>query len=244
MDESESSPRSDAVCDGGTLDCGSGLLLIIRAAMAPLAAGGVLEVRSREISVKEDLPAWCRMVGHGLLAAIPGAPGEARYFIRKKSDDRELAADLERARSFGWKVRSSAKAEGPIRVFARNHSWSIGQPASFDTEDPAPSAYESLLGALAAALLAGFRWRASGRGIEIRNLEAALEGRPEDIAVFLGLASKDAPIGAGEIKGRVFADADADEEALSDLWSETIDRCPIARALKSGAAISITLRKA
>jgi hypothetical protein len=47
----------DAVCDGGDLDCGSGLLLIIREAMQPLPSGGLLEVRSREISVKEDLPA-------------------------------------------------------------------------------------------------------------------------------------------------------------------------------------------
>ena len=38
--------RPDAVCDGGDLDCGSGLLLIIRDAMSPLPAGGVLEVES------------------------------------------------------------------------------------------------------------------------------------------------------------------------------------------------------
>ena len=29
-------PRPDASCDGGDLDCGSGLLLIIRNAMAPV----------------------------------------------------------------------------------------------------------------------------------------------------------------------------------------------------------------
>jgi hypothetical protein len=47
-----------AVCDGGDLDCGSGLLLIIREAMAPLPQGALLEVRSRESSVAADLPAW------------------------------------------------------------------------------------------------------------------------------------------------------------------------------------------
>ena len=30
--------RPDAVCDGGDLDCGSGLLLILRNALAPLAS--------------------------------------------------------------------------------------------------------------------------------------------------------------------------------------------------------------
>ena len=64
--------RPDAICDGGDLDCGSGLLLIIRNAMQPLPPGGVLEVRSRESSVKEDLPAWCRLVGHTLEGVQPG----------------------------------------------------------------------------------------------------------------------------------------------------------------------------
>nr|HMQ24229.1 osmotically inducible protein OsmC [Planctomycetota bacterium] len=67
--------QPDATCDGGDLDCGSGLLLIIRSAMAPLPPSGVLLVKSREVSVKEDLPAWCRMVGHHLLAETPADQG-------------------------------------------------------------------------------------------------------------------------------------------------------------------------
>ena len=43
-----------AVCDGGDLDCGSGLLLIIKKAMDPLLDGEILEIRSRERSVVED----------------------------------------------------------------------------------------------------------------------------------------------------------------------------------------------
>lgn len=54
--------------DGGDLDCGSGLLLLIRRHIDPLAPGELLEVRSREISVGEDLPAWCRMTGNELVS--------------------------------------------------------------------------------------------------------------------------------------------------------------------------------
>ena len=43
--------------DGGDLDCGNGLLLLIRRHIDPLLPGQVLEVRSRESSVEEDLPA-------------------------------------------------------------------------------------------------------------------------------------------------------------------------------------------
>ena len=95
----------DAMCDGGDLDCGSGLLLIIRNAMSPLAPGGVLEVRSRETSVKEDLPAWCRLVGHDMLANSPGESGSTSYFIRKKAADTAFRQDLERARNYVWRAR-------------------------------------------------------------------------------------------------------------------------------------------
>ena len=61
----------DVSFDGGDLDCGNGLLLLIRKHIDPLPRGGLLELRSTEISVDEDLPAWCRMTGNELLSAEP-----------------------------------------------------------------------------------------------------------------------------------------------------------------------------
>ncbi|RDW11906.1 5-methyltetrahydropteroyltriglutamate--homocysteine methyltransferase [Paracoccus thiocyanatus] len=58
----------DAGFDGGDLDCGNGLLLLIRKHIDPLPRGGLLEIRSTEISVDEDLPAWCRMTGNEFLS--------------------------------------------------------------------------------------------------------------------------------------------------------------------------------
>jgi 5-methyltetrahydropteroyltriglutamate--homocysteine methyltransferase len=58
----------DASFDGGDLDCGSGLLLLIRRHIDPLDRGGLLEVRSTEPSVEEDLPAWCRLTGNELIS--------------------------------------------------------------------------------------------------------------------------------------------------------------------------------
>ena len=61
--------------DGGTLDCGSGLLLLIRQQIDPLAPGELLEIRSAEPSVREDLPAWCRLTGNELVSQLPVAGG-------------------------------------------------------------------------------------------------------------------------------------------------------------------------
>ena len=60
--------NADVSFDGGDLDCGNGLLLLIRKHIDPLQRGGLLEIRSTEISVDEDLPAWCRMTKNELVS--------------------------------------------------------------------------------------------------------------------------------------------------------------------------------
>src|SRR5258708_11306490 len=115
----DSFPPPDGMCDGGDLDCGSGLLLIIRNAMAPLPAGRVLEVRSREISVEQDLPAWCRLVGHDLLGTAPGEAKSTSYYIRKKQADTVLKQDLDQARKHVWRVRVRGKGGMEAQIFVR-----------------------------------------------------------------------------------------------------------------------------
>ncbi len=71
-----------AVCDGGDQGCGGGLLLLMLQAMKRLASGSVLEVRSTDPGVREDLPSWCRMTGNELLAEQEGELSNC-YFVRK-----------------------------------------------------------------------------------------------------------------------------------------------------------------
>lgn len=62
--------------DGGTRDCGSGLLLSLVIAMRSISEGQLLLLRTREKSVLADLPAWARLAGHELLSVSvdEGAP--------------------------------------------------------------------------------------------------------------------------------------------------------------------------
>ncbi len=64
----------DVSFDGGGLDCGSGLLLLIRRHIDPMSRGGLLEIRSTEISVEEDLLAWCRLTGNELVSLVRIGP--------------------------------------------------------------------------------------------------------------------------------------------------------------------------
>lgn len=58
----------DVSFDGGDLDCGNGLLLLIRRHIDPMAPGQLLEILSTETSVEGDLPAWCRLTGNELVS--------------------------------------------------------------------------------------------------------------------------------------------------------------------------------
>jgi TusA-related sulfurtransferase len=241
--ESEREPAADAVVEGGDLDCGSGLLLILRDALEPLPDGGVLELRSRETSVKEDLPAWCRMVGHTLVLARAGEGRTTHYFLRKKAGDDSLGADLARAKDFRWQVRASWSGGLESRIYARNHALDVGQPASFETADKAPSAIELLLGALGGCLTSGFAWRASKRGVELRALEISLAARADNILVFLGLGKGGHP-GLAGIEGTLYVDADGADDVLDELWRETVDGSPVAQTLLRGAPLAIEMRRA
>lgn len=72
--------------DGGNLDCGNGLLLLIRKHLDPLLPGQLLEIRSTERSVAEDLPAWCRLTGNAFVSATPLPEGTA-YLVRKREPE-------------------------------------------------------------------------------------------------------------------------------------------------------------
>ena len=77
--------------DGGDMDCGSGLLLHIRRHLDPLRRGQLLEILSTEVSVDEDLPAWCRLTGNELVSFTK--VGRQRSFLICKGTLAERAAD-------------------------------------------------------------------------------------------------------------------------------------------------------
>src|SRR5712671_8191114 len=93
--------EADASFDGGDLDCGNGLLLLIRQHMDALERGQLLEFRSTEISVEEDFPAWCRMTGNELVSLT--REGRQRSFLVCKGP-----------LSGRQRVRRSARAPLPI----------------------------------------------------------------------------------------------------------------------------------
>ena len=69
--------------DGGDLDCGNGLLLLIRKHIDPLEPGQHLEIQSTDSTVEDDLPAWCRMTGNALVSRTRVGT-QRSYLVRKR----------------------------------------------------------------------------------------------------------------------------------------------------------------
>src|SRR6266850_30086 len=88
--------EADVSFDGGDLDCGNGLLLLIRQHIDPLERGQPLEFRSTEISVEADFPAWCRMTGNDLISLV--RRGKERSFLVCKGKLAERRPPTRRAR--------------------------------------------------------------------------------------------------------------------------------------------------
>ena len=113
--------EADVSFDGGDLDCGNGLLLLIRQHMDPLQRGQLLEFRSTEISVDEDFPAWCRMTGNELVSFV--RHGKERSFLVCKG----RLADRPTSATAPVRVAPAGRAAVPITI-----------PASLPTPIAAP----------------------------------------------------------------------------------------------------------
>ena len=69
---------ADAEWDAGDLACGE-LVLHLFQRMKEMRPGEVLRLVALDAGAPADLPAWCRLTGHVLLAADPPV-----YVIRRK----------------------------------------------------------------------------------------------------------------------------------------------------------------
>ncbi|QOY34283.1 sulfurtransferase TusA family protein [Anaerobacillus isosaccharinicus] len=229
--------KPDGMCDGGDLDCGSGLLLIIKKSMDPLEPGQLLEVRSRERTVADDLPAWCRMVEHEFLG-FEKHEQHTSYYVRKGGSSGSVEEDLEAARGYQWSVRVREAQGLSAKVFSRNHTLTAGQPAEFSQKVDAPSAIDYLLTSLGSCLVVGFKAHASKRHIVIDEMEITLKGKLENILYHMELEDHGSPK-VEEITGIFYVTSPNDESELEDVWRTTIERSPIYQTLLPSVSINL-----
>ena len=228
---------AERMCDGGDLDCGSGLLLIIKKNMDLLTSGQVLEVRSRERTVADDLPAWCRMVEHVFLGSEVHE-NYTSYYVKKGGKSDSVEDDFQAAKGYQWIVRVSSMEGLQAKVHSRNHTLVVGQPAEFSEKVDAPSAVDHLLAALSSCLVVGFKSHSSRRNIIIDQMEMTLKGKLDNVLYHMELEDTGSPR-VTEIQGTFYVTSPNDEEELLDVWNITKERSPMYQTLKNSVNIQL-----
>ena len=71
-------PVPEADWDAGNMGCGE-LVMGLRMLLQPMKPGQILQLTATDAGVPEDLPAWCRLTGHKLIAAH-----HPEYWIQRK----------------------------------------------------------------------------------------------------------------------------------------------------------------
>ncbi|MBT8347482.1 MAG: OsmC family protein [Desulfofustis sp.] len=242
MADEDKSFVPDVVFDGGDLDCGSGLILLIRENIIKTPLDGILEMRSREPTVASDLPPWCRMAGHEYLGKKEGERF-TRYFIRRGSseieDEKALEEDFDQAKKYEWRLRSRSTGHLKSTVYSRNFAFEVGQPASFEEQDKHPCAVEYLFGALAGSLATAFTTECAKENLEVDDIEISLSGSLYNILAHLGIEEGDPSIERIDLK--CFASTFDDEEKVRAAWERTVTRSPVAATLSKAVELNLKL---
>ncbi len=227
--------KADHVFDGGSMDCGSGLILLIRQNMLQVPAGGLLEIRSTEPTVQSELPPWCRMVGHTHIRSDEVSPGVWRHFVQRSLDStsdaeaNELKADKEKAQAFKWSVRARRSVNHETTIYSRNFSWKSGASLGFDRSALLPTALEQLLGSLLADIVAGFATQCSQRQLEIDELEATVNASLHNTLAAVGVENGDASIKA--IALVLFVTSPVASDLLTEVWDAALGASPVFQTL-------------
>lgn len=233
-----------SVLEAGDLDCGSGLILLLRESMAAVSEGAVLEMKSREPTVRDELPPWCDMVGHEYLGELADE-GCTRYFIKRGAgpdaaeEQQQLDSDKETARTYEWRTRVRHSGHLQATVYCRNFKFNVGQAASFEERDANPSAVEIVLGALGGSLAVAFATECARCGLEVDDIELTVRGTLHNVLAHLGLEDGDPSF--AEIHIRCFASTFDDRQQVEAAWATTTARSPVLATLAKSVEVESRL---
>lgn len=136
-----------------------------------------------------------------------------------------------------WRSRVAWQGGFKAKAHTRTHTVEFDEPAGLDTQDLAASAHEHLLSAVGSCMMVGFVLNATRQGVQIKNLEIALEGHFDNILKWAGLDDGGNPAYGG-IKAKVYVQADADEQTLREIWKKAVDGSPVAQSVARATPIT------
>ncbi|WP_096389335.1 OsmC family protein [Halopenitus persicus] len=137
--------------------------------------------------------------------------------------------------------RIDAESESSTRtaVETRGFEFVVDEPEAAGGTDEGPTPVEYLLGSWAGCLNVVAHLVADERDIEIESLDLSIEG-DLDPRAFQGI-SEDERAGYQEIRVRIDAETDADEETLQEWLAAVERRCPVGDNIQNATPTAIEL---
>lgn len=165
-------------------------------------------------------------------------------------DARDVLKDAPEAAQFTWRAKAKwqngVHSQSRVQSFfglgeERNHKaeavFEADHPEVFAAEDNGITPIEFLLVGLASCLTAGVASVAQNRGIQLRSVEAAVEGQ-HDIRGILGVDS-DVRNGFNDVKVTFTIDADASEQEIEALVAQSQKRSAVFDALTNPTNVTV-----
>jgi hypothetical protein len=165
-------------------------------------------------------------------------PEKIQQILASMRDD----PDVLKAVTGPWKSRVVWQKGFKAKAYMRKHVVEMDEPEGLDATDSAASAHEQLLSAIGSCMTVGFVLNATLRGVEIHDLEIAMEGNFENILKWAG-HSRDGNPGYNTIKAKCFVRADADEPVLREIWKAAVDGSPVTQTVARPTTILTEFEK-
>jgi uncharacterized OsmC-like protein len=167
-------------------------------------------------------------------------------------DARKALADAPEATKFKWRAsckwKNGTHSQTSIRGFhglgqeqqhKTEHSFDADHPEIFASADLGVTPIEFILVGLASCLTAGVAAVAQNRGIQLRSVEASLEGAM-DIQGILGMDS-DVRNGYNDIKVTFNIDADASQQEIEAIVAQSQKRSAVYDALTNPTNVTVAV---
>ena len=177
-------------------------------------------------------------------------PAENGVNVQALLDAREVLKGAPEAAQFTWRATSTWKkgvaSSSTVQNFfglgaEQQHktvsTFDIDHPEVFAAEDSGITPIEFLLVGLAGCLTAGVASVAQNRGIQLRSVEATVEGA-HDIRGILG-ADPDVRNGFNDIKVTFNIDADASKQEIEALVAQSQKRSAVFDALTNPTNVTV-----
>ena len=132
-----------------------------------------------------------------------------------------------------WSVRVRAAGQNEAVVHSGKRSFEVGPQVRFEPSDDKLTALEYFLGALSADIVSGFQTAAARNRVNIFDVELSASCQLDNPLVFLGVVGETGTPSVKKVAGTLYVSSDAKDEALNDVWDETLARSPLTCTLKN-----------